>query len=321
MRSSHEAANPLLHLEKPLGFGFMNASWAGAPTLTDRSARTKFKAALHWAMDAGIRLFDTADIYAPSWDTMGHNEILLREAIEEWNASESAKAGLIVATKGGITRATGEQWSKDASYGYLSAAVEASANRLGLDEIPLWQHHRLDFHLTLSEQLENLRKLNETAPIRHIGVSNYSAAQLRQALAVLGGPADGGIISVQNQLNPAYRQELDVLEVCEEHGLAYLPWSPMMGVRPTDAAMPVHAVFTRIAAAAGVSTFAIAQAWLRSLSPNIVPLPGVTRLESIQDAVGAVGLRLTDDQASALADLPETLPLHEELVRDQPLAE
>lgn len=315
-----QPSNPLLELEVPLGFGFMNASWGGAPTLVAGPAREEFKRALQRAMDAGVTLFDTADIYAPTWDSFGHNEVLLREAIDGWNGSAAAKANLFVATKGGITRAAGEAWSKDASYAYLMHAVETSAARLGLTEIPLWQHHRLDFHLPLGEQLANLKKLNETAPIRHIGVSNYSASQLRQALDTIGGPAEGGIISVQNQLNPAYRQQLDVLEVCEEFGLAYLPWSPMKGIRPTDAGSPVFEKFAGVAGAAGVSVFAIAQAWLRSLSPNIVPLPGVTKLASIADAIGASGLRLNAQQVAALADLPETQPLDDELVRDQPLA-
>lgn len=316
-----QPSNPLLELKVPLGFGFMNASWGGASTLQAGLAREEFKRALQHAMDAGVTLFDTADIYAPTWDSFGHNEVLLREAIEGWNGSTTAKANLIIATKGGITRAAGEAWSKDASYGYLMQAVETSSARLGLSEIPLWQHHRLDFHLTLSEQLANLKKLNETAPIQHIGVSNYSAAQLRQALDTIGGPSEGGIISVQNQLNPVYRQQLDVLEVCEEFGLAYLPWSPMKGIRPTDAGTATYQQFASVAEAAGTSAFAIAQAWLRSLSPNIVPLPGVTKLASIQDAIGASGLRLNGEQIAALANLPETQPLDDELVRDQPIPE
>ena len=313
-------SNPLLQLRIPLGFGFMNASWGGAPTLLPGDARADFKRALQRAMDLGVTLFDTADIYAPSWDTFGHNEVLLREAIQEWDASDAAKANLLVATKGGITRAPGEAWSKDASYTYLMKAVESSAQRLGLAEIPLWQHHRLDFHLTLGEQLDNLKRLNQAAPIRHIGVSNYSAEQLRQALDVIGGPTDGGIISVQNQLNPGYRQQLDVIEVCEEFGLAYLPWSPMKGIRPTDAGTPVYEVFDAVAKSAQASTFAVAQAWLRSLSPNIVPLPGVTKLSSIEDAISAAGLRLTATQLNALGDLGESQPLDDELVRDQPIS-
>jgi aryl-alcohol dehydrogenase-like predicted oxidoreductase len=313
--------NPLLNLKKSLGFGFMNASWGGAPTLVPGEAREQFKRALNTAMDAGIRLFDTADIYAPSFEAFGHNEILLREAIEEWQAPQSDKDQLIVATKGGITRAAGEVWSKDASYEYLMRAIEDSAKRLGFDEIPVWQHHRLDFHLTLSEQIKNLRKVNENAPIRHIGVSNYSAEQLRRALDVIGGPNDGGIVSVQNQLNPVYRHDLDVLEVCEEHGLAFLPWSPSKGVTSKFAGSVTYELFNGIAESRGVSRFAVAQAWLRSLSPNIVPIPGVTKIESIVDAIGAIELRLTTSELATVSDLPETQPVDDELLKHQPLAE
>lgn len=313
--------NPLLNLKRPIGFGFMNASWANASTLEPGQAREKFKQALHAAMDAGVRLFDTADIYAPNFEAFGHNELLLRETIAEWGGSPADKSSLIVATKGGITRAKGELWSKNASFDYLMRATESSAKRLGLSEIPIWQHHRLDFHLTLSAQLENLRKLNENAPIRHIGVSNYSAAQLRQALEVIGGPNDGGIISVQNQLNPAYRNDMDVLEVCEEHNLAFLPWSPSKGVTKQFEGSEIYNRFKVIADSRGVTIFAVAQVWLRSLSPNIVPIPGVTRIESIMDQLGAVELRFTDAELASLENLPESMPIDEELARDQPLAE
>lgn len=324
------ASNPVLQLQLPIGFGFMNASWGGAPTLAPGDARDAFIAALHFAMDSGVTFFDTADIYAPSWDAFGHNEILLREAIATWSGTETQKASLLVATKGGITRGPGqpgqdskgigESWGKSATYDYLMKAVVGSAERLGLSEIPLWQHHRLDPNLTLTEQLANLRKLNQNAPIRHIGVSNYSAEQLRAALAEIGGPADGGIVSVQNQLNPAYRQQMDVLEVCEAAGVAYLPWSPMKGVRASDAGKPVHDRFQSVARAKGVSIFAVAQAWLRSLSDVVVPMPGVTKLQSIQDSLASVPIRLTAEEAQQLADLPETMPLDDELVRDQPLS-
>jgi aryl-alcohol dehydrogenase-like predicted oxidoreductase len=212
-------------------------------------------------------------------------------------------------------------WSKDASYDYLMRAIEGSAKRLGVDEIPVWQHHRLDFHLTLSEQIKNLRKVNENAPIRHIGVSNYSAEQLGRALDVIGGPNDGGIVSVQNQLNPVYRHDLDVLEVCEEHGLAFLPWSPSKGVTGKFAGTETYELFNKIAASRGVSRFAVAQAWLRSLSPNLVPIPGVTKIESILDAIGAIELRLTPIELAALSDLPESQPVDDELVKHQPISE
>lgn len=313
--------NPLLSLKVPLGFGFMKASWGNAETLLPGQAQDSFKRGLNAAMDAGVRLFDTADIYAPTWDSMGHNEILLREAIEEWQVPAATKTELIVATKGGLTRSAGEVWSKDGSYDYLMRAAENSAKRLGLNEIPLWQHHRLDFHLTLSEQIKNLRKLRENAPIRHIGVSNYSAEQLRRALDVIGGPSEGGIISVQNQLNPAYRNELDVLDVCEEHGLAFLPWSPSKGVTKPFEGTEIFDRFNSIASDRNVSVFNVAQAWLRSLSPNLVPLPGVTRFESILDNLSAVDFRLSQSELDSLQHLPESMPVDEELARDQPVAE
>jgi aryl-alcohol dehydrogenase-like predicted oxidoreductase len=313
-------SNPLLSLDVKLGFGFFKASWPNAPTFIPETGRPTFVSALVVAMEAGVRFFDTADIYAPSWDQMGHNELMLRDAVAQWDASPEEKAKLQIATKGGITRSEGEIWGKNASYDYLLSAVEASAARLGVEEIPIWQHHRLDPKLTLTEQLRNLKKLNDNAPIRHMGVSNYSKEQLLAALDAIGGPADGGIISVQNQLNPVYRQQMDVIEVCEEHGLAYLPWSPTKGIRPNDAGSPIYELFDRLAVKHNVSTFAIAQAWLRSLSANIIPMPGVTKLDSILDSLYAADLRLSNDELESLANLPTTLPLDDELVRDQPLA-
>ena len=322
--------NPLLELKVPIGFGFFKGSWGNSAIVNPGEARESFKRGLNAAMDAGVRLFDSADIYAPTWDTMGHNEEILRDAVNEWQATPEQKQELIIATKGGITRAAGdsgnsrapgEVWGKDGSYDYLMRAVEKSAKHLGLSEIPLWQHHRLDPKLTLSEQIKNLRKLNENAPIKHIGLSNYSADQLRRALDVIGGPNDGGIISIQNQLNPAYRHGLDVLEVCEEHGLAFMPWSPSKGVTNQFAGSEIHTRFSKIAEDRNVSVFSVAQAWLRSLSPNIVPLPGVTRFESILDGLSGVHFRLTAAELSALADLPESMPVDEELARDQPLPE
>jgi aryl-alcohol dehydrogenase-like predicted oxidoreductase len=322
--------NPLLNLKVSLGFGFMKASWGNSDVVAPGEARESFKRGLNAAMDAGVRLFDTADIYAPSWDTMGHNEMILRDAITEWQAPSETKKELLIATKGGITRSAGESsgsrapgevWGKDGSYDYLMRAVEKSAKNLGLSEIPLWQHHRLDFHLTLSEQIKNLRKLNENAPIRHLGVSNYSAEQLRRALDVIGGPSDGGIISIQNQLNPAYRNDLEVLEVCEEHGLAFLPYSPSKGVTKPFEGTDLYSRFDQLAKERNVSIFAIAQGWLRSLSPNLVPIPGVTKFESILDNLAGYEVHLSTAELATLENLPESMPVDEELLRDQPIPE
>jgi aryl-alcohol dehydrogenase-like predicted oxidoreductase len=312
--------NPLLSLQRAIGLGFWRASFGDSGPVNPGPAREDFKRGVHLALNAGVRLLDTADIYSPSGDQFGHNEILVNETISEWDATPEQKSEVVIATKAGIFR-TPETFGKNSTYDYLMRAIEDSCKRLGLSEIPLWQHHRLDPKLTFSEQVKNLRKVHENAPVKMFGVSNYNSKQLLQALDVIGGPEDGGIISVQNQLNPAYRQDYDVLEICEERGLAFLPWSPMKGVQAKDEGTQIHSMFSKIASERGVTTFAIAQAWLRTLSPNIVPLPGVTRSASILDSISAIDLRLNQSEIEQLSNLPESLPLDKELAEQQPLAE
>ncbi|MEN9731318.1 MAG: hypothetical protein RL488_628 [Actinomycetota bacterium] len=285
-----------------LGFGFMKASFGASE---DNRATTI--EALHEAMAKGVKLFDAADIYAPSWNTFGHNEELLAEAIRTFNGDTS---NLIIATKGGITRGPNETWGRNASIDYLLRAVEASAGRLNLSSIPLWQHHRLDPNMPFEQQLENLANLKQRGLIQNIGVSNYSAKQLTRAIEVIGE-----IATVQNQLNPAYRQELDVLKVCEAKNITYLPWSPTKGARENDA----QAIIKTIATEKNASTYAIAIAWLRSLSNQLVPIPGVTRKESVNDALSALNLELTAEDLTRINEgLEPTQPLDAELLSDQP---
>jgi len=266
----------------------------------DAATRESTIAALHTALDNGVTLFDTSDIYAPTWVTFGHNEILVAEAMRTHPLGKDA----IIATKGGITRKPGEVWGRNSSLDYLLRAAEASAGRLGVEKISLWQHHRLDPNIAFETQLENLAGLKQRGIIDHIGVSNYSAKQLRRAVEVVGP-----IATVQNQLSLAYRQEMDVLAVCEEFGIKYLPWSPMRGAHPHDASGDLKS----FAAEHGTSTYAVAVAWLRSLSPAVVPLPGVTRAESVLDAVSGLTLQLNGD-----VPLQDTLPMDAELLSDQP---
>jgi aryl-alcohol dehydrogenase-like predicted oxidoreductase len=285
-----------------LGFGFMKASFGAS----DENRATTIEA-LHEAMAKGVKLYDTADIYAPSWNTFGHNEELLAEAIRTFNGDTS---NLIIATKGGITRGPNETWGRNASIDYLLRAVEASAGRLSLSSIPLWQHHRLDPNMPFEQQLENLANLKQRGLIQHIGVSNYSAKQLTRAIEVVGE-----IATVQNQLNPAYRQELDVLKVCEANSITYLPWSPTKGARENDA----QAIIKTIATEKNASTYAVAIAWLRSLSSQLVPIPGVTRKESVNDALNALNLELTAEDLTRINEgLEPTQPLDAELLSDQP---
>ena len=168
-----------------IGFGCMKASF----DQPDEATRESTIAAIHAAMDAGVTLFDTADIYAPSWDAFGHNERLVAEAVRTHPRASDA----IIATKGGITRKPGEIWGRNASMDYLLRAAEASAGRLGVGKIALWQHHRLDPNLPFETQLESLVGVRERGIFEHLGVSNYSAKQLLRAIDIVGP-----IATVQN---------------------------------------------------------------------------------------------------------------------------
>ena len=295
-----------------IGFGSMYAQFNGI-ALGSEEAYQGVLSALHAAMDAGVTFFDTSDIYASAWNKFGENELMVADALCTWNGSSADKAKIVIGTKAGITRKPGEVWGRNATVDYLLRAAEASAGRLGVAKLQLWQHHRLDPNLKFEEQVQNLDALRQRGIIEHLGVSNYSAKQLRRAIEILGTPAEGGIVSVQNQLNPVYRQELDVLEVCEEFGIVYLPWSPSKGVKDLDS------VFATIAKNHQCSTHAVAMAWLRSLSPSIVPIPGVTRIETVLDNVSALKVTLSDEELSQIEkSLPATQPMDAELLTDQP---
>ncbi|NCZ90372.1 MAG: aldo/keto reductase, partial [Actinobacteria bacterium] len=186
------------------------------------------------ALDAGVRLLDTADIYAPTWNTIGHNEILVMEALRTWSGTPQQKSEVVVATKGGSTRTPLEgDWfgvrGRNASETYLYRAVEASAARMQLSKIKLWQHHRLNHTMPFEEQFENVMKLKAHGIVENIGVSNYNAEQLRRAIKIGGTPAQGGLVSVQNEWSPRSRNNAEVREICAQYGIAFLPWSPLGG--------------------------------------------------------------------------------------------
>lgn len=295
-----------------IGFGSMYAQFSGIALGSDE-AYQKVLNALHTAMDEGVTFFDTADIYASAWNTFGQNELMVADALRTWSGTAEQKANIVIGTKAGITRKPGEIWGRNATADYLLRAAEASAGRLGVSKLDLWQHHRTDPSLGFEEQVQNLDVVRQRGIVEHIGVSNYSAKQLIRAMEILGTPAEGGIVSVQNQLNPVYRQELDVLEVCEQYGVVYLPWSPSKGVKELDS------VFGAAATAHGKSTHAIALAWLRSLSPMMVPIPGVTRVETVLDNLSGLKITLSEQELAEINDkLPASLPMDAELLADQP---
>jgi aryl-alcohol dehydrogenase-like predicted oxidoreductase len=287
--------------------------------------RDKALGVIHAALYAGVRLLDTSDIYAPTWNSIGHNEILVAEAVRTWSGTAAQKEEIVIATKGGITRAPLEgNWfgtsGRDASEHYLYRAVEASAAKMQLSTIKLWQHHRLNHFMPFEEQFENVMKLKAHGIVQNIGVSNYNAEQLRRAIKIGGTPAQGGLVSVQNEWSPRSRAWADVVEICIEHGIAYLPWSPLGGI--DNAASLENAsfgAFEEVAARHNVSKFAIAIAWHLATNPVSIPIPGATRKESILDSWTGLSVTLTSDDVAQLnASLPANPPLHEELVPQPP---
>jgi len=278
---------------------------------------------IHAALDAGVQLLDTADIYAPAWNAMGHNERLVGEAFRSWNGSAEKKAKVVIATKGGITRAKGEDWwgvpGRNASKHYLYRAVEASAAKMGLSKIPLWQHHRLDTSITFEEQFENVLSLKEHGYVQHIGLSNVNAEQLRKAIEIGGTPSEGGIVSVQNEFSPRYRLWADVIDICTQYGIAYLPWSPLGGGSNFQKiATGEFGAFDRIAEEKGVSAYALTIAWHLNQFPTSIPIPGASRAESILDSLSGAAITLSSEEIAELnASCPPDGPLQYELV-DQP---
>jgi aryl-alcohol dehydrogenase-like predicted oxidoreductase len=294
----------------------MNPSWPNGTALEPKSRADSAIPALHAAMDAGITFFDTADIYAPTWNSIGHNERFVAEALATWGGTKEQKDQIVIATKGGIARRPGEVWGRNSSLDYLLRAAEASAARLGVDRIKLWQHHRLDPTIEFETQFENVLVLRQQGLVEQIGVSNYNSKQLEIAIR-LGGTADqGGLVSVQNELSPRYRHELDVIDLCEKHGIAYLPWSPLGGsTNKAEVVSGKVGTFEQVGQKYGLSPYATALAWLLKLSPMIIPIPGATRVESVIDCVSALAVELSDEDFETLnASLPETVPASAELL-------
>ena len=292
-----------------IGLGCMPNSWG--EKADDREAGI---AAIQAGLDAGITLLDTADIYAPAWNAMGHNERLTGEALRTWNAPEEAKARVVIATKGGITRRPGEEWGRNGSLDYLLRAVEASACRLGVDHIDIWQHHRMDPSIPFETQFEHVLALREHGIVRRIALSNVSAEMLRRAIRLGGGPLDGGVVSVQNEFSPRYRQWADVIDLCTEHGIAFLPWSPLGGRSFFEELPTRFATIREIADARGVSPYVVALGWHLRLSPVVIPIPGASTAASATDSASAATFVLSDDEFARIqASLPESDVLGEEL--------
>ncbi|GLH95782.1 aldo/keto reductase [Phytohabitans aurantiacus] len=270
-----------------IGLGGMPMSIEGRPD-EDRSVRT-----IHAALDAGINLIDTADAYHLYADEVGHNESLIARAVASYGGDSSE---VLVATKGGHLRPGDGSWTIDGSPEYIKSACEASLKRLGVDAIGLYQHHRPDPKVPYADSIGAIRDLLDAGKIRMAGISNANPEQIRQAVDILGGR----LVSVQNQFSPAFRSSEPELALCDELGIAFLPWSPLGGISRAGELGGRFAQFALVAEGRGVSPQRVCLAWMLAKSPVVVPIPGSSRPETIEDSAAAVDLDLSADELASL---------------------
>jgi aryl-alcohol dehydrogenase-like predicted oxidoreductase len=271
-----------------IGLGGMPMSIEGRPD-EERSIRT-----IHAALDAGVTIIDTADAYHLHAGETGHNERLIAKALASYPRDAS---DVLVATKGGHLRPGDGSWTVDGSPAHLRAAAEASLKALGVDAIGLYQFHRPDPKVPYEESAGALAELLAAGKIRLAGISNASIEQIDIARRVLG---DGNLASVQNQFSPAFRSSEGELRHAAEHGIAFLPWSPLGGIGRAGRLGARHAAFQEVADAHGVSPQQVTLAWMLAKAPVVIPIPGASRPESIIDSARAADLVLTKGELGRL---------------------
>ena len=260
-----------------LGFGAMRLTgrgiW-GPPDDPEEATRV-----LRRVVELGINLIDTADSYGPEV-----SENLIAEALHPYPDD------LVIATKGGLRRTGPGRWPSDARPERLKRCCEGSLQRLRLERIDLYQLHSPDPKVPLEESMGALRELKEEGKVRHVGVSNVSVDELRRARAVVE------VVSVQNRYNLTERRSEDVLEVCERERLGFLPWFPLATGSLARPGGPLDEVAGRHGATAGQ----VALAWLLQRSPVMLPIPGTSSVEHLEENTAAAELSLSADELERL---------------------
>src|SRR3954468_5078076 len=273
-----------------IGLGLMTFDQTGT------QPREQLAETVRAALDAGVTLFDTADAYGPGEEkgaqAQGANEQLIASLLDELGVRDQ----VFLATKGGHVGTAGGDWETDSSDAHLKEAVDDSLQRLGVEQIALWQHHRPDPQVPYDEVIGTLAEIAKSGKVEMVGLSNANPEQIRAAHAVLGD----ALASVQNQFSPAFRSSRPEIDVCEELGLTFLPWSPLGGLGDAKELADKHPAFAEIADAHGVSAQQVALAWELAQSPVVVPIPGAKRPQSIRDSAAAADLELTDEELARL---------------------
>jgi pyridoxine 4-dehydrogenase len=257
-----------------LGFGAMRITGSGI--WGDPPDRDQAIATLRRVVELGVNFIDTADSYGPDV-----SEVLIAEALHPYPDD------LVIATKGGQHRPGPNRWEPNGRPEHLREACEGSLRRLRLEQIPLYQLHRPDPAVPLAESVGAIAELKNEGKIRHVGLSNVSEAQLREAQAIIP------IVSVQNRYNVSDRRSESMIDLCEQERLVFLPWAP---IQDTDKNVPV-----RVAAEHhGVTQHQVVLAWLLAVSSQVLPIPGTGSPGHAEENIASASVELTPDEVDAI---------------------
>ena len=260
-----------------LGFGAMRITGEGiwGPPEDPEEARRL----LRRVVELGIDLVDTADSYGPEV-----SENLIAEALHPY------PDGLVIATKGGLLRTGPGRWPSDGRPEHLKEACEASLRRLRLERIDLYQLHSPDPEVPYEDSVGALKELQDEGKIRHVGISNVSVDQLERARAIVA------VVTVQNRYNLEDRDSEDVLERCEELGIGFIPWFPLATGDLAAGGGPLD----RVARAHDATPAQAALAWLLARSPVMLPIPGTSSVDHLEENVAATRLRLSPEEVAEI---------------------
>ena len=260
-----------------VGYGGMHLSIAGRP---DEAQAVRV---IQEALDAGVTVIDTADVYCLGHHDIGHNERLIARALTDWRGDRS---NVIVATKGGMTRPDG-RWEHNGRPEHLRAACERSLAALDVEAIDLYQLHAPDDGVPLEDSVGALERLREEGKVLRVGLSNVSVDEIELASSITA------VATVQNRLNPFFREALSegVVDYCAGQRIGFLAYSPVGGGR-LNRKLPEHSVVSAIARRHGVSPHAVALAWVLSKGPNVIPIPSARTEGHVRDSVSAAALAL-----------------------------
>jgi aryl-alcohol dehydrogenase-like predicted oxidoreductase len=260
-------------------------------SIDGRPPESQSIAVIHAALEHGVTLIDTADVYCLDQNDLGHNERLIARALGTWSGG---REGIIVATKGGLTRPSG-RWERDARPGHLRAACDRSLKALGVARIDLYQLHAPDPKVPLADSVGALAELQREGKIRWVGLSNVSVAEIRLAETIVP------IVSVQNRLNPFFREAPTggVVAYCASRGIGFLAYSPTGGGRLTRK-IPDHPVLQAIARMRGCSPHQVCLAWVLAQGSSVIAIPSARTVAHAVDSAGAADVELTLEDLKAI---------------------